>query len=204
VGVTAALLLIGGGTAATFLAFAGNDNAARARVNRHQVLAQQAARRKQARTRGFVEKIEDFLVQSSNGRREIVQAIGGTQNSCSTPPDEAARRVESVVRNRQSILDQISALSSPDAASARVANLLGRALQHSIEADRHYRDWMDYVFNYYYSYPQGCPGSPPTNNDFSSAQGEDAAATAAKRRLVEVFNPLAQRFHKRVWSANEI
>ncbi len=44
----------------------------------------------------------------------------------------------------------------------------------------------------------------PPNPNFTLARKSDALATAAKQRLVAAFNPLAKRFHRRTWSANEI
>ena len=65
----------------------------------------------------------------------------------------------------------------------------------AIEADRHYRDG-------FFSVPR--PGCPlPRNANFDLASKSDAQATAAKRRFVAAFDPLAGRFDRRVWSASE-
>ncbi len=152
--------------------------------------------------RAFVIKVEGFLSESANGRSEIISAIADTQN-CSISPEDSANRVDSVVRNRQSVLDQLSALNPPNPQADHVASLLESGLEHSIEADRHYRDWMNFVFDYYYTPPEGCFGSPPENQDFKDGQSESATATSYKNQFVQAFNPLAKKFHQRKWAEPE-
>ena len=99
--------------------------------------------------------------------------------------------------NRQSILDQLDNLPAPTQQASHVITLLQRALQQSIEVDRHYRDGFFTV-----GPTTGCP--LPSNPDFTLARTSDARATAAKERFVTAFNSLARRFHRRTWSAGEI
>ncbi len=149
-----------------------------------------AARR--SALRGFVVKVETFLEQSSNGRAEIASAISATDGGCSIDPYDASQQVSSVAANRQSLLDQLSAMTPPSAPRAqRVYSLLHEALEHSIEADRHFSDWMVYVSDYYYTPPYGCYGQPPHNADYEQAMSESALATSAKQQLVSAFDPLA-------------
>ena len=54
--------------------------------------------------------------------------------------NEAAQRIGSVADNRESILVQLGSLGTPTSDADRVVTLLQKALQQSIEADRHYRD----------------------------------------------------------------
>ena len=145
-------------------------------------------------------KLEGFLTESANGRSEIVTAIADT-NNCSISPEDSANRVDSVIRNRQSVLDELSALTPPNPQADHIASLFESGMEHSIEADRHYRDWMNYVFDYYYTPPVGCPnGSPPQNADYKAAAPEDTQASAFKSQFVQLFNPLARQFHQRQWS----
>jgi hypothetical protein len=75
--------------------------------------------------------------------------------------------------------------------------MLQRSLQDSIEADRHYRDGFAAL---------GTPGPKcaiPRNGDFRLAAEADARASAAKRRFVAGFDPLARRFGQRTWKAGE-
>jgi Protein kinase domain len=150
-----------------------------------------------AELRPFVARIENVLEQSAAGRREIATALTAGRN-CSIPPREAGRRIESVADNRQSILQQLGTLRAPTAQADNVVTLLQAALQHSIEADRHYRDGFFAVADA----NTGCPLPPDPN--FELAGASDARATAAKERFAAAFAPLAERLHDRVWSASEI
>jgi hypothetical protein len=145
--------------------------------------------------RTFVDRVENVLEQSSGGRREVASALAAGLG-CSIAPSVAAHRIESATENRQSILDQIGSMQAPTVDTGRVVTLLQRALQESIEADRHYRDGFSNV-------PRSrCP--PPPSRDFALARSSDARATAAKERFVVAFNRLAHRFDRRTWLASEI
>jgi hypothetical protein len=145
--------------------------------------------------RTFVSRVENVLRQSAEGRREVAVALTAGLN-CSISRLDAARRVSSAADNRQSILGQLGTLSAPTPQADNVVTLLQAALQHSIEADRHYRDgFVDDAQAH-------CP--LPSNAGFRSAAKFDTRATAAKEQFVKAFNPLAERFHRRTWSAGEI
>jgi predicted Ser/Thr protein kinase len=150
-----------------------------------------------AELRPFVNRIENVLEQSAAGRREIATALTGGFN-CSISPREAGTRIESVADNRQSILQQLGSLQAPTGQADNVVTLLQQSLQHSIEADRHYRDGFFAVAEA----KAGCP--LPPNANFRLAGRSDAQATAAKKRFAAAFDPLAERLHRRVWSAGEI
>jgi hypothetical protein len=144
--------------------------------------------------RAFVDRVENVLEQSAAGRQEISTALTAGLN-CSIAPRDAGQRIASVADNRQSILNQLGTLQTPTQEADQAVTLLQRALQQSIEADRHYRDAFFAV---------GRPGCPlPRNSNFDLAARSDAQATAAKRRFVAAFDLLAERFNHRVWSANE-
>jgi hypothetical protein len=145
--------------------------------------------------RTFVIRVENVLRQSAGGRREVAAALTAGLN-CSISPRDAARQISSVADNRQSILVQLGTLSAPTPQADNAVTLLQAALQHSIEADRHYRDgFVDDAQAH-------CP--LPSNAGFRSAATFDTRATAAKEQFVKAFNPLADRFHRRTWSAAEI
>jgi serine/threonine-protein kinase len=149
-----------------------------------------------AELRPFVNRIENVLEQSAAGRREIGTALTDGFN-CSISPREAGTRIESVADNRQSILQQLGSLQAPTGQADDVVTLLQQALQHSIEADRHYRDG-------FFAVPETKTACPlPANADFRLAGRSDAQATAAKKRFTAAFDPLAERLHRRVWSAGE-
>jgi hypothetical protein len=154
----------------------------------------------------FLQKVGGILTQSANGRAQIISTISRVLDHCSTPPDRAAEEISSVADNRQSVLDQVSAMTVPDDPDAqRVASLLQESLQHSIEADRHFADWMNFLFRYYYTFPIGCPGQVPTNNAYDQAESESHSADSAKEQLVRVYDPLAKQFGLRSdWKAGDI
>jgi hypothetical protein len=143
----------------------------------------------------FVDRIETLLSQSANGRAELVSALNSASN-CSMYPEEASGRVASVADNRQSLLEQVNSLQTPTPEAGRVATLLHAALSHSIEADRHYRDWLASLAG------AGCP--LPQTSDYNLARSEDVQASSAKREFIAAFNPLAHKFHRRMWSESEI
>jgi hypothetical protein len=147
------------------------------------------------RLRTFVDRIENVLVQSSEGRREIASALTA-RSKCAISAREAGQRIASVADNRQSILEQLGVQQAPTAQADDVVTLLQQALQQSIEADRHYRDAL------VAAPPNRC--ALPNNASFRLAQASNARATTTKRRFVRMFNPLAQRFQRRTWAAGEI
>jgi predicted Ser/Thr protein kinase len=149
-----------------------------------------------AARRTFVDRVENVLEQSAAGRREVGAAIGAGLD-CSISPEEAARRIASAADNRQSILVQLGNLQAPTADDADIVTLLQRALQESIEADRHYRDAFLAV-------EPGARCPLERNPSFGLAAAADARATAAKVRFVKAFNPLAERFGRPTWSAGKI
>lgn len=142
----------------------------------------------------FVDRIENVLEQSAAGRREIRAALNGGF-SCSISPDEAARRVSSVADNRQSILQQLGSLQTPTPETGKIVTLLQRALQQSIEADRHYRDGFLEV-----QAGTRCPLQ--SNPSFDLAAKSDKLATVAKRRFVAAFDSLAREHGRPTWSAS--
>jgi DNA-binding winged helix-turn-helix (wHTH) protein len=142
----------------------------------------------------FVDRVENVLEQSAAGRREIRAALNGGFD-CSISPDEAARRISSVADNRQSILEQLGSLQAPTPETEEIVTLLQRALQESIEADRHYRDGFLEV-----QAGTRCP--LPPNPGFDLAAKSDNLATVAKRRFVATFNMLAREYGRPTWSAS--
>jgi predicted Ser/Thr protein kinase len=145
------------------------------------------------RLRTFAERIENVLEQSASGRGDLGTALTAGL-SCKISAADAAQRIASAADNRESILVQLGSLATPTQQADHVVTLLQRALQQSIEADRHYRDGFATI-------PPGTSCPVPPNADFKLAEKTSAQATAAKHRFVAVFNPLAQSFKLRTWSA---
>jgi DNA-binding SARP family transcriptional activator len=144
--------------------------------------------------RTFVFRVENLLVQSRAGRREVSAAIRGVER-CRLGPRVAIDRLNRVQRNRQSLLQQVAALAVPShAAAERSADLFQKAEQLSIAADWHYRDWLA---------KRTTCGPPERSPDLHAAWAADKSATHAKNQFVAAFNPLARRFHRRSWQPTE-
>ena len=144
--------------------------------------------------RSFVDKLENFLVQSRDGRRTVAAAVGGASR-CTLSPSAAVTRLNQVQRNRQSLLQQTAALAVPNTEQAlRASDLLQQSIHASFTADGHYSDWL--------AGRKRC-GPPGKSPELTAAHAADAQATRTKRMFVDAFNPLAGRFHRRTWAADE-
>jgi len=147
-----------------------------------------------AELRTFVSKVENFLAQSREDRQEVSATVAAAFD-CELAPHEAAVRLNRVQRGRQSLLQQIAALSVPDREEAlQASDLLQKAAHASITADWHYRDWL--------LARKRC-GRPGDNADLRAAAAASARATRTKQAFLTVFDPLARRFGQRVWTAGE-
>src|ERR671922_300936 len=144
--------------------------------------------------RAFVVKIENFLNQSRQGRRDVADTVSAAFD-CRLAPHAAAVRLNRVQRNRQSLLQQVAALSVPASEDALLASdLLQKAGQASIAADWHYRDWL-------LGHRRCIP--PDGSRELRAARRADITATQAKQSFTSVFNPLARHFHQKTWRASE-
>jgi DNA-binding SARP family transcriptional activator len=144
--------------------------------------------------RAFVGKLENFLGQSRDGRREVAAAISAAAE-CRLRGTAALTRLGAVQRNRQSLLQQLAALSVPDdPAALRASDRLQKAEQASIAADWHYGDWL--------LARKRC-GEPDRSPALRAARAADVRATRAKQRFLATFNPLARRYGQRTWQATE-
>jgi DNA-binding SARP family transcriptional activator len=152
----------------------------------------EAPQRAEADLRPFVFKLENFLAQSHEGRVQVRRSVAGAL-ACQLSPVSVEARLDSVQRNRQSILQQLAALNVPPGdAPLAASDLLQKAIAASIAADGVYRDWL--------RTRTGCrSGEPPP----PAARKADANATRLKRAFLVAFDPLARRFHQRVWNASE-
>jgi DNA-binding SARP family transcriptional activator len=142
--------------------------------------------------RVFVFKLENFLAQSHEGRVAVGRALAGALD-CSLSPQVAAAQLDGVQQNRQSLLQQVAALQVPageDALSA--SDLFQRATRTSMAADQIYRDWL-----------RDRTGCPRGSKLPAAARDADVRATALKRQFVREFNPLARKFGRRTWQADQ-
>jgi hypothetical protein len=83
---------------------------------------------------------------------------------------------------------------------------LQAAIQASITADRHYRNWMTSLYtDYQYTDPVGCPsGSAPRDAEFNAGDAASAQASDAKATFVDTYNPIATAMGLRTWAEDEI
>ena len=144
--------------------------------------------------RSFVDKLENFLGQSRDGRQTVADAVRGAFN-CTLTPQAAFARLDRVQRNRQSLLQQAAALSVPNTQEALLASdLFQKSVHASFAADGHYSDWL--------ANRKRC-GPPDKSPELRAARAADVTATKMKRQFVSAFDPLARRFHQRVWTARD-
>ena len=147
-----------------------------------------------AELRTFVSKVENFLEQSREDRREVAATVQAAF-ACKLTPRTAAVRLNRVQRGRQSLLEQIAALSVPNSVQAlQASDLLQKAAHASITADWHYRDWL--------LGRKRC-GPPDGSPELRAAAAADGKATRTKKAFLAVFDPMARRFGQRVWTAGE-
>jgi len=180
--VAALLVLIAAGATAALLARDGSSTSG----------APPTTTRASSELRSFVFTLENFLQQSHEGRTEVTQVLAGALD-CSVSPQVAAAQLDSVQENRQSLLEQLAALRVPDdEAALRVADRLQQSIHASISADWIYRDWLR-------AHTACVRGSKPP----AKARRADARATAVKARFLAAFNPLAARFGRRTWRADQ-
>jgi serine/threonine protein kinase len=143
----------------------------------------------------FVNRIENVLEQSAGGRSQISKALQAGLD-CEIPPEEAAQKIDSVADNRQSVLEQLTGITAPTAETDELLTTLQAALQHSIEADRHYRDG-------FLGFPANATCPLPPSEDFDLATRSDRKASEAKERFVAGFDPIAESTGSRTWSSAE-
>ena len=130
----------------------------------------------------------------ASGRATLKNALGAA-SSCSLSAHAAAAKVTAVALARRHVLAQLARLGTPTPLAVRLRSLLEAALNHSIAADLHYRDWLS-------GQRSRCSRTPTP--DMTAAQLEDRMATAAKRSFLAAFNPLVRQLHLRTWSADQI
>jgi DNA-binding SARP family transcriptional activator len=144
--------------------------------------------------RSFVDKLENFLVQSHDGRTAVAAAVKGAVD-CTLTPRAALLRLGRVQRNRQSLLQQAAALAVPNTQAALLASdLFQKSVHASYSADGHYSDWL--------AARKRC-GPSGKSPGLDAAHAADAAATRTKRKFVAAFDPLARRFDRREWTAGD-
>jgi DNA-binding SARP family transcriptional activator len=151
--------------------------------------------RTSAALQSFVVKLENLIAQSNDGRKQVV-AIVGAAAACKLPARQGLFRLAAVEQNRQSLLDQLAALTVPRGRSPLlVTQRFQRAIQLSIASDFGYRAWLQGL---------GKPCRPARAAAALRAVATDSRVSAAKAAFVAAFDPLARRFHRRTWTADDV
>jgi hypothetical protein len=155
--------------------------------------------------KAYLVKIEGLMTQSGQGRDDVVKAIAGVRGM-SMNPTTAGGLIDAVYENRRAVLKKVKALRPPaDARAAQVKKEFVDALTYSIKADTAFAYWILYIHDYYYQEPEGYQGNVPLNADYRGAVTWSGKASAAKARLVQVYNKLAkEQGLKHTWAAQDI
>lgn len=143
----------------------------------------------------FVVKMENLISQSNDGRKAVI-AIVGSAAACKLPARQALLRLAAVEQNRQSLLDQVAALTVPAGRNPLlVTQRFQRAIQLSIASDFGYRAWLRGL---------AAPCSPARAAATLRSVTRDGRVAKAKAAFVAAFNPLARRFGRRTWTADAV
>jgi hypothetical protein len=154
--------------------------------------------------RSFVRNLARLLETSSEGRSAITSTVARTE-ACRLAPTDAGSRIDGVAENRRTILRQLATIDAPTSGTARIEGALRDALSHSGAADRHFALWVRNEAGWYYTLPVGClGGTMPFDGEHAAAMAESARANVAKQRFINLYNPLARRYHYRTWQASAI
>jgi hypothetical protein len=166
--------------------------------------------------RGIALRLDVLLERSARARADVVEVISVVGPECGMEPGEASTRLFGVEESRQEILSQLSSLQvTGDEEADRLIALLLAAVQDSQHADQHYLNWVNAEYGRYYyensvwdettqTSTVNCPGEPPKTQDWDEAVAASVDATAAKQAFLAAYNPVAERYDLRAWSASEI
>ncbi|HEX9043013.1 MAG TPA: serine/threonine-protein kinase [Trebonia sp.] len=143
--------------------------------------------------------LASYLAQSAAVRPTVQPAIDRVR-SCAVSPSTGQAAMQQAVNARQRIVFELQGLSPADLPSgAQMISTLTSAMRESVNADRHYQDWMaDFAVA-----GSPCGSDPSQDPNFAAGQEASARATAAKKAFVLIWNPLAPRYGQRTYSATE-
>lgn len=139
--------------------------------------------------------VAGYLTQSGQARQGISAAISAI-GSCRDIPS-AVTALHNAAAVRSHIVTSLAStdVSALPGGAAAVADL-SRAMQASADADMHYAAWGQAV--------TGCHGHAPQNAELAAAHRSDTAATAAKQRFADEWNPIAATYGLAHQTANTI
>jgi serine/threonine-protein kinase len=128
------------------------------------------------------------LLQQSNGARNLVVMATQTVGGCQEDPRNGIAQVQTAITERDAVIHNLGTVPLTALPNGpRMVAALNTGLQASVEADRHYIDWMTDMVN-----TGSCPISDPA---LQSAATASQQATAAKQTFVGLWNPIAAQFN---------
>ncbi len=133
---------------------------------------------------------QQYLEVSAQGREAVQQGVAACYDA---DPSRALSGLQIGKVNRQEILNGLSGVNIPGFQSLFVD--MQRAMELSIEADDLYQEWVRST---------GCSFGLESNFYKQQADATSGEATAAKRRFVDAWNPVARQYGLRQFSDEDI
>jgi len=138
-----------------------------------------------------------IVAASAADRSRVIAAINEVQ-SCALAAAQGQAAVESVINDRRGAVAQLerSAAAGPAAA---VVNDLTTTLNASISDDVSYMSWMSDIAGGHAT----CGGNPMTDPNFAAAEAQSDRTNFDKEVFVEAWNPLAAKYGKPTYHAED-
>jgi hypothetical protein len=136
--------------------------------------------------------VSGLLDRSKQARQQVTRVVTGVE-SCQLDARQGLTVMGNVVQVRQQVLADLRTVNAP----TQLTSALNDALRLSLDADRHFQDWMSFVAL------NGCTGHASHNADFSAANATSSQASAAKQRFVDLWNLVAASNGMREYHATD-
>ncbi|MGH9278993.1 MAG: serine/threonine-protein kinase [Acidimicrobiales bacterium] len=135
---------------------------------------------------------ESLLALNDGARALVVKAVSGVSN-CSVSTAQGQADLAAAIKTREDIVARLGRMDvSGLAEGGQLRSVLQLAMRASVDADRHYVDWMSFVAS------AGCrPPGATLNDDFRAADAVSKQAGSAKTTFATTWNQVADRFNLR-------
>lgn len=150
--------------------------------------------------RRTVDSMSAIVAASAADRSRVIAAIDEVQ-SCTLSASQGQAVVESVVNDRRASVSQLERLSSarPDAVSTALVNDLVATLDASISDDLSYMSWMADIAGGH----AACGANPMSDPNFAAAKDQSDRTNSYKQIFVQGWNPVASRYGKQTYQAQD-
>lgn len=139
-------------------------------------------------------------IQRSLSARAAVAAATQSVGGCTMAPSRGIGAMNKAIREREAIMSRLGTLSlSAVPAGQQLVADFGQVLQQSIRADQGFVGWMRDIQS-----SGSCPVSTSSDNAYQLGMQASRRASAAKRRFVALWNPLASQFGQPTFRASQI